>query len=367
MVQNKKVMPRVCIVEDRRHPSPRILERRLAGIEGFTVRTVDAVPAELDNAEALVLNNIPSEPNSIPEDQILRFIEAGGGVFAVHDTVYPYAHNKAFVAECGIRAAYGAMELVVEPERQWVRVNLAVGNQVDPTSRFPVEPMAGGAAHPILDGIETFELSEEVWAQNLAPGVIPLLKADVGDRVFAPQRFREGPIPVAACRTLGAGRLAWFSLGHFAATYDDPNFTKLTANALRWVTKETNERAYEYDLFLSFSSLNRDEAREIEKTGREMGLRVFLDEKVIQPGVIWDEVIRQGLLNSRELAVLATPESLESEWVKTEWGAAWVLGRLITPIILRLNPRDLPDRLKQRQWIDFHKYVDFLKVLQGRG
>jgi hypothetical protein len=82
---------------------------------------------------------------------------------------------------------------------------------------------------------------------------------------------------------------------------------------------------------------------------------------------IWDEVIRQGLLNSRELAVLATSESLGSEWVKTEWGAAWVLGRLITPIILRLNPRDLPDRLKQRQWIDFHKYVDFLRVLQGRG
>jgi hypothetical protein len=266
-----------------------------------------------------------------------------------------------------IRAAYGAMELVVEPGRQWMRVNLAVGNQSDPTSRFPVEPMPAAAGHPILSGIETFELSEEVWAQNLAPGVTALLKADVGDRVVAPQRFREGALPVSACRTLGRGRLAWFSLGHFAAMYDDPTFLRLVSNAVLWVTKETSERAYDYDLFLSFSSLNRDEAREVEKTGKEMQLRIFMDERVINAGVIWDEVIRQGLLNSREMAVLVTPESLQSEWVTTEWGAAWVLGRLITPIILRLNPRDLPERLKQRQWIDFHKYLDFLKVLQGRG
>jgi hypothetical protein len=336
-------------------------------MEGFTVRTVAAVADPIDNAEALVLNSIPSAEGSIPEDRILHFVKAGGGIFAVHDAVYPYAYNKNFVAACGIRAAYGAMELVVEPGRQYVRVNLAQGNQADPTSRFPVEPMAGGAGHPILEGIETFELSEEVWAQNLAPGVRALMMADVGDRVFAPQRFREGPIPVAACRVLGKGRLAWFSLGHFAAMYEDPNFIRFAANAVRWVAKETNERQYAHALFLSFSSLNRAEAREIEKCGREMGLRIFMDKKAIQPGVIWEEAIRQGLLNSRELAVLATPESLKSEWVMTEWGAAWVLGRPITPIILRLNPRDLPGCLKQREWVDYHEYEDFLNVLQGRG
>lgn len=82
--------------------------------------------------------------------------------------------------------------------------------------------------------------------------------------------------------------------------------------------------------------------------------------------MVWDEVIRQGLLNSRELAVLATRESLESEWVKTEWGAAWVLGRMITPIVFRLDPRDLPDLLRQRQWIDYHRFEEFLRALKDR-
>lgn len=326
-----------------------------------------AVPDQLDAAEVLILNSIPSAEGSIPEDQILRFAEAGGGVFAIHDSVYPYAHNKDFIAACGIRAAYGAMQLVVEPNRSFVQVNLAVPVPGDPLSRFPVDPMPAGAGHPILEGVETFELAEEVWAQNLAPGVRPLLSADVSDRVFAPQRFRDGPIPVAACRTLGAGRLAWFSLGHFAAMYADSNFLRVAANAARWVAKETNERTFEYDLFLSFSSTNRDEARAIERRAEALGIRVFLDEKAIGPGAVWEAVIRQGLLNSRELAVLATPESLESEWVKTEWGAAWVLGRTITPIILRLDPRALPDRLRQRQWIDYHRFEEFLQALQGRG
>jgi hypothetical protein len=52
------IMPRVCIVENADHPAPRGLEGRLAAVEGFTVFTVASVPEELDNGEALVLNNI---------------------------------------------------------------------------------------------------------------------------------------------------------------------------------------------------------------------------------------------------------------------------------------------------------------------
>jgi hypothetical protein len=144
-------------------------------------------------------------------------------------------------------------------------------------------------------------------------------------------------------------------------------WTHYPTNAVRWVAKETNERAYEYDLFLSYSSMNRDEARAIETRAGEMDVRVFMDEKAIHPGEVWDEVVRQGLLNSRELALLATAQSLESEWVTTEWGAAWGLGRMITPIILRIDPRELPQRLKQRQWIDYHRFEEFLRVLQLRG
>jgi Trehalose utilisation/TIR domain len=362
-----KVMPRVCIVEAQGHPAPGTLGRRLAERPGFTVRTVAAVPDQLDNAEALVLNNIPSAPDSVPEDRILRFIEAGGGVFAVHDTVYPYAYNKALVATCGIRPAYGAMQRTIGPNGPFTQIILAVGDQSDPTSRFPVKPVVEGVGHPILDGVREFELAEEVWAQNLAPGVRPLMAADVGDRVFAPERFQRGPMPVAACRTFGEGRLAWFSLGHFAEVYGDPNFVQFVANALRWVTKETNERQYQFDLFLSFSSQNRDQARAIVQAAEAVGLTIFQDEKNILPGAVWAEEIRQALMNSREMALLASPESLVSEWVQTEWGAAWVLQRTITPILLMVAPDQLSERLRQSQAVIYGEHQAYLEAVRDRA
>jgi type 1 glutamine amidotransferase len=112
-----------------------------------------------------------------------------------------------------------------------VQINLARSDPANAMTRFPIRPMPEGAGHPIIDGMREFELAEEVWAQNLAPGVRPLMMADVGERVFAPERFQRGPLPVAACRSLGAGRLAWLSLGHFAEMYTDPNFIRFAANA----------------------------------------------------------------------------------------------------------------------------------------
>src|SRR5215472_1167658 len=98
-------MLRVCIVEPQGHPAAGVLGGRLPELGKFAVRTVQAVPDSLDEVDALVLNNIVSEPPAVPEESVLRFTENGGGVFAVHDSVFPYAANRKFIVTCGIRAA----------------------------------------------------------------------------------------------------------------------------------------------------------------------------------------------------------------------------------------------------------------------
>jgi hypothetical protein len=140
----------VCALLSRKnHPAPGTLGRRLSETEGFTVRTVSEVPDSLDSAEALVLNSISTTSGSIPEDRVLRFVTGGGGLFAVHDAVYPYGGNREFVAACGIRAAYGATQTVRTPEGLRTQVVLAVGDPTDPMQRFPVRPMPEGAGHPL--------------------------------------------------------------------------------------------------------------------------------------------------------------------------------------------------------------------------
>jgi len=208
--------------------------------------------------------------------------------------------------------------------------------------------------------------SEEVWAQNLAPGVRPLMMAEVGDRVFAPERFQRAPMPVAACTTRGEGRLAWFSLGHFAEMYGDPNFIRFAGNAVRWLARETNERDYDYDLFLSYSTKNRDQAAVIVAAAEALGLRIFQDRKEITYGDIWEEEIRRALTNSREIALLASPDSMASEWVQTEWGAAWAMQRTITPILLMMPPANLPVRLQQRQAVIYGDHQGFLERVRDR-
>jgi len=359
-------MLRLCVVESREHPAPEGLGRALPGLDAFTVETVAAVPEDLENVDVLILNSIPPASDSIPEDRVLRFVERGGGLFSIHDSVFPYSPHRRFVAACGIRAAFDAVQPIQTPNGVINQILLARANPDDPLQYFPVRPTAEGAGHPIMEGVGEFELAEEVWAQNLAAGVRPLMSVDVGDRVPSHPRFRQS-IPVCACRTLGQGRLAFFSLGHFAAMYEDAQFLRLTANAVRWGAKLTNDSQWAYDVFLSFSSKNRDQAREIKACGDRMRVRIFMDEREIEGGDIWDETIRAALQGSRELALLATRDGFKSEWVSTEWGAAWAMQRRITPLLHRCDVDDMPECLRRHQAIDWHTYEAYLRKVKERG
>lgn len=103
------------------------------------------------------------------------------------------------------------------------------------------------------------------------------------------------------------------------------------------------------------------------RVAEELGLTVFQDEKDVEPGAVWAEEIRRALINSREMALLASPTSLVSEWVQTEWGAAWAMNRTITPILSMLAPHQLPDRLRQRQAVIYGEHEPFLEAVRDRA
>ena len=189
----------------------------------------------------------------------------------------------------------------------------------DPLQRFPVRPSPESAGHPILDGISDFDLAEEVWAQNVVPGARYLSSRTLGTGSELARDLRE-PIPVAACTVVDQGRVAFFSLGHFPETYEDSGVLRFFANAINWLAKRTPEQCHLYHVFLSYSSANKDRALRFAEVVEAGGLRIFRDEVEIRSGDKWEESIPQSApRNSRELAILATPDSLSSEWVQTEW------------------------------------------------
>jgi hypothetical protein len=84
---------------------------------------------------------VTSTPDSIPADRILEYINGGGGMFAIHDTVFPYSPHQQFIADCGIRAAFDSVRTIQTENGVARDIMLARANPADPMQRFPVRPM----------------------------------------------------------------------------------------------------------------------------------------------------------------------------------------------------------------------------------
>ncbi|MCH8242756.1 MAG: toll/interleukin-1 receptor domain-containing protein [Planctomycetes bacterium] len=74
----------------------------------------------------------------------------------------------------------------------------------------------------------------------------------------------------------------------------------------------------DYDVFLSHASVDKPAVRELAARLKGDGLRVWLDEWVIQPGDSIPLAIEQGLESSRTLVLVMSQVAFDSEWVTLE-------------------------------------------------
>ncbi len=122
----------------------------------------------------------------------------------------------------------------------------------------------------------------------------------------------------------------------------------------------------EYLVFISHSSEDQWIARQMARLIEERDLRTFFDEKDFQGGDLISESIKKKIQECDELLVLLSPHSSESDWVKYEIGAAWVLSKRIVAIVYYVSPEQMPDELVQRKVIDLNAFDDYLEELAKR-
>jgi hypothetical protein len=116
------------------------------------------------------------------------------------------------------------------------------------------------------------------------------------------------------------------------------------------------EQQFEYDVFLSHSSADKAAVRELAQRLKGDGLRVWLDEWVIQPGDLVPLKIEQGLESSRTLVLVMSQAAFDSEWVTLERHTALFRDptnqqRRFIP--LRLDDTEIPDALQQYAYVDW--------------
>lgn len=86
-------------------------------------------------------------------------------------------------------------------------------------------------------------------------------------------------------------------------------------------------------IFLSYSSDDKDQARELERSLKAQKLSVRRDEHSISPGAKWFDTIEDGIRRSRGVVVLVTNASTRSEWVTYEYSLARGAGIPVIAIL----------------------------------
>lgn len=88
-----------------------------------------------------------------------------------------------------------------------------------------------------------------------------------------------------------------------------------------------------YDVFLSYSSQDRDWVEKFSASLRDSGVTAWVGASDIAPGERWQDRIQEALRESRTLVVILSPESMRSPLTFFELGAALADQKRIIPIM----------------------------------
>jgi hypothetical protein len=99
------------------------------------------------------------------------------------------------------------------------------------------------------------------------------------------------------------------------------------------------------DIFLSYSSADRDKVNVFVEAFEQRGWSVWWDHHIM-PGKLWDETLGVELMAARCVVVLWSRHSIESDWVRTEAHEA-KKRKILVPVLLEKVELPLAFRLVQ--------------------
>lgn len=116
-----------------------------------------------------------------------------------------------------------------------------------------------------------------------------------------------------------------------------------------------------FDVFLSHNSRDKPAVEEIAARLRDRGLRVWLDQDELRPGLPWQEGLEEGVRASRSVAVCIGADGL-GPWQRPEMQAFLALSAEdempVIPVLLPgcpESPQQLPLFLRAMTWVDLSK------------
>ena len=112
--------------------------------------------------------------------------------------------------------------------------------------------------------------------------------------------------------------------------------------------------------FISYSAQDEQLAKNLYSATKLAGIETFLAGISINPGSSWTEEIFDHLEKATWVFFLATKNSISSPAVQQELGASLVKKKTIIPLLIDINPGELPGWVGAYQAIDLRSGPDVL-------
>ncbi len=109
------------------------------------------------------------------------------------------------------------------------------------------------------------------------------------------------------------------------------------------------------NVFISYSSKDGKTASWLYSEMTKAGIKTFMADVSIKAGAKWSEVILSNLKSSQWVFFIASKNANNSHAVQQELGAALIQDKIIIPIIIDMEPEDLPAWIQGFQAIDIKK------------
>lgn len=119
-------------------------------------------------------------------------------------------------------------------------------------------------------------------------------------------------------------------------------------------------------VFLSYALKDEKEANKIQRfLSKYHNIRIF-SPKMLNAGELWRDKLRDEISQCDLFIVLLSPDSIDSNWVLTELGAAWALDKTIIPVYTKPEMLSkIPVELKSTESLDISSLEEHPEILNN--
>jgi type 1 glutamine amidotransferase len=177
------------------------------GKPGDTAHVAKLAELKPGDYDVLVFYTVGGKLDKEAEQALQKFVEAGGGLVAIHGATASFGGSKTWFNLTGARFAGhapGTYNLVIDI--------------TDPK-------------HPITAGVDAFPVNDEEYTYNFAPDVKRHVIAQFKQR---PEKSKAKNNDILWTIEVGKGRVFHCGLGHDVKAWTTPEFQKLILQGIHW-------------------------------------------------------------------------------------------------------------------------------------